>query len=51
MTKPTDYPHSLSKLLFLFSSGTGIHSRNNQLQADQYAAEGFVVVMPDQCDS
>lgn len=49
ITKPSDYPHSPSKLLLLLSSGTGIHSVNNQLQADKYASEGFLVVMPDQC--
>ncbi|KAI4193910.1 MAG: hypothetical protein LQ350_008086 [Teloschistes chrysophthalmus] len=48
ITKPSDYPHLPSKLLLLLSSGTGIHSKNNQLQADKYASEGFVVVMPDQ---
>ncbi|KAL8692425.1 MAG: hypothetical protein Q9218_002546 [Villophora microphyllina] len=48
ITKPSDYPHSPSKLLLFLSSGTGIHSKNNQLQADRYASEGFVVVMPDQ---
>ena len=26
-----------------------MHSVNNQLQADMYASEGFLVVMPDQC--
>ncbi|MCJ1434787.1 hypothetical protein MMC27_004157 [Xylographa pallens] len=48
ITKPSDYPHSPSKLLLFLSSGTGISSTNNQLQADQYASEGFLVVMPDQ---
>ncbi|KAL6714739.1 hypothetical protein ACLMJK_008164 [Lecanora helva] len=48
ITKPSDYPHLPSKLLLFLSSGTGIHSKNNQLQADKYAAEGFLVVMPDQ---
>ncbi|KAL9580992.1 MAG: hypothetical protein Q9212_004160 [Teloschistes hypoglaucus] len=48
ITKPSDYPHLPSKLLLLLSSGTGIYSKNNQLQADKYASEGFVVVMPDQ---
>lgn len=48
MTKPADYPHSPSKLLLLLSSGTGIHSTNNKLQADKYAAEGYLVIMPDQ---
>ncbi|KAL8950481.1 MAG: hypothetical protein Q9222_003497 [Ikaeria aurantiellina] len=48
ITKPSDYPHLPSKLLLYLSSGTGIHSTNNQLQADKYASEGYVVVMPDQ---
>lgn len=48
VTKPADYPHSPSKLLLLLTGGTGVHSINNQLQADRYAAEGFLVVMPDQ---
>ena len=48
ISKPRDYPHSPSKLLLFLSSATGIHSTNNQLQADKYAAEGFLVVMPDQ---
>lgn len=48
ITKPSDYPHLPSKLLIFLSSGTGIRSTNNQLQADKYASEGFLVVMPDQ---
>ncbi|KAL9129150.1 MAG: hypothetical protein Q9217_002325 [Psora testacea] len=48
IAKPSDYPHLPSKLLLFLSSGTGIHSKNNQLQADKYASEGFLVVMPDQ---
>lgn len=48
ISKPSDYPHSPSKLLLLLTSGTGVHSINNQLQADKYASEGYVVVMPDQ---
>ena len=32
----------------LLTGGTGVHSVNNQIQADKYAAEGFLVVMPDQ---
>ncbi|MCJ1442879.1 MAG: hypothetical protein MMC23_003376 [Stictis urceolatum] len=47
VTRPSDYPHSPSKLLLLLSSGTGIQSTNNQLQADAFAQENFVVVMPD----
>lgn len=48
IAKPSDYPHSPSKLLLLLTGGTGIKSTNNQLQADKYASEGFLVVMPDQ---
>ncbi|CAK4031024.1 alpha beta-hydrolase [Lecanosticta acicola] len=48
IAKPADYPHAGSKLLLLLTGGTGIHSTNNQLQADRFAAEGFLVVMPDQ---
>lgn len=48
ITKPAEYPHSPSKLLLLLTGGTGIHSTNNQLQADMFAERGYVVVMPDQ---
>ena len=48
ISKPTSYPSSPAKLLLLLTSGTGIHSTNNQLQADKFASEGYVVVMPDQ---
>lgn len=48
VTKPADYPHQPSKLLLLLTGGTGIHSTNNQLQADKFAGKGFLVVMPDQ---
>ena len=48
VSKPSDYPHSPSRLLLLLTGGTGVHSINNQLQADKYASEGYVVVMPDQ---
>ncbi|KAH7390721.1 Alpha/Beta hydrolase protein [Pyrenochaeta sp. MPI-SDFR-AT-0127] len=51
VAKPADYPHSPSKLLLLLSGGTGIKSTNNQLQADRYASEGYLVVMPDQFDN
>ncbi|KAI9681121.1 MAG: hypothetical protein M1817_002403 [Caeruleum heppii] len=47
ITKPSDYPHSPSKLLLFLTNGVGLHSINNQLQADKYASEGFLVVMPD----
>jgi len=48
ISKPADYPSSPGKLLLLLTGGTGVHSINNQLQADMYAREGFVVIMPDQ---
>ncbi|SMQ48567.1 unnamed protein product [Zymoseptoria tritici ST99CH_3D7] len=48
IAKPADYPHSPCKLLLLLTGGTGLHSKNNQIQADKYAEEGFLVVMPDQ---
>ena len=49
VSKPSDYPQTAAKLLLLLSSGTGVHSKNNQIQADRFAAEGYLVVMPDQC--
>ena len=48
VSKPADYPHAPSKVLLLLTGGTGVRSTNNQLQADMFASEGFVVVMPDQ---
>lgn len=48
VSKPADYPTTPGKLLLLLTGGTGVHSVNNQLQADTFAKEGFVVVMPDQ---
>ncbi|KAJ4375193.1 hypothetical protein N0V83_002277 [Neocucurbitaria cava] len=51
VAKPADYPHAPSKLLLLLTGGTGVKSTNNQLQADKYASEGFLVVMPDQFDN
>ena len=47
VSKPTDYPHSPARLLLLLTGGTGLHSVNNQIQADKFASEGFVVAMPD----
>ncbi|KAH7148613.1 Alpha/Beta hydrolase protein [Dactylonectria macrodidyma] len=47
ISKPADYPHAPSRLLLLLTGGTGIKSINNQIQADKYAAEGFLVLMPD----
>ena len=48
ISKPADYPNSPAKLLLLLTAGTGVHSTNNQIQADMFAQEGFVVIMPDQ---
>ncbi|KAI1332898.1 Alpha/Beta hydrolase protein [Xylariaceae sp. FL0255] len=50
LTKPEAYPSNPSKLLLLLPAGTGIKSTNNQLQADKFASEGFVTVMPDLFD-
>lgn len=47
ISKPADYPHAPARLLLLLTGGTGLKSVNNQLQADKFASEGFVVVMPD----
>lgn len=47
ISKPSDYPHAPARLLLLLTGGTGMLSTNNQIQADMYANEGFVVVMPD----
>ncbi|KAF2012212.1 alpha/beta-hydrolase [Aaosphaeria arxii CBS 175.79] len=51
IAKPSDYPHSPSKLLLLLTGGTGVQSTNNQLQADKFASEGYLVLMPDQFDN
>jgi dienelactone hydrolase len=48
VSKPADYPNTPAKLLLLLTPGTGVHSPNNQIQADMFAAEGFLVIMPDQ---
>ena len=47
ISRPSDYPHASARLLLLLTGGTGMLSTNNQIQADMYADEGFVVVMPD----
>ncbi|KAI7788217.1 dienelactone hydrolase [Diaporthe eres] len=47
ISKPSDYPHAPARLLLLLTGGTGVKSTNNQIQADRFASEGFVVVMPD----
>jgi dienelactone hydrolase len=48
VTKPADYPHAPSKLLLFLTGGTGIHALANKLQADAYAEQGYLVIMPDQ---
>ncbi|KAI1623636.1 Alpha/Beta hydrolase protein [Exophiala viscosa] len=48
ISKPADYPNAPAKLLLLLTAGTGVHSINNQVQADIFAEQGFVVIMPDQ---
>ncbi len=48
ISKPADYPSTPARLLLLLTGGTGINSINNQLQADRFASEGFLVCMPDQ---
>ncbi|KAL2264694.1 hypothetical protein VTJ83DRAFT_7204 [Remersonia thermophila] len=47
ISKPADYPHAPARLLLLLTGGTGLHSVNNQIQADRFASEGYLVVMPD----
>jgi dienelactone hydrolase len=47
LTKPDSYPSDPSKLLLLLTGGTGLPSANNQIQADKFAQEGYVVIMPD----
>ncbi|KAL1860487.1 hypothetical protein VTK73DRAFT_7300 [Phialemonium thermophilum] len=50
ISKPTGYPETPARLLLLLTGGTGLLSTNNQIQADKFAQEGFVVVMPDLFD-
>lgn len=47
ISKPADYPHAPARLLLLLTGGTGIKSVNNQIQADRFAGEGYLVLMPD----
>lgn len=47
VSKPSDYPTTPARLLLLLTNGTGIHSPNNQAQADLFARAGYVVIMPD----
>ncbi|KAK9240438.1 hypothetical protein V1525DRAFT_394964 [Lipomyces kononenkoae] len=45
-TEPTDEAQGFS-ILLLLTNGLGIESVNNQLLADEFAREGYFVVMPD----
>ncbi|KAF3761124.1 alpha/beta-hydrolase [Cryphonectria parasitica EP155] len=47
VSKPSEYPHVPARLLLLLTGGTGLKSANNQIQADRFASEGYLVVMPD----
>ncbi|KAK4164807.1 protein AIM2 [Cladorrhinum sp. PSN259] len=47
ISKPSTYPAAPARLLLLLTGGTGLLSTNNQLQADRFSEEGYVVVMPD----
>ncbi|KAK5956781.1 hypothetical protein OHC33_002269 [Knufia fluminis] len=47
VSKPSDYPSTPARLLLLLTNGTGIHSPNNQHQADMFARAGYLAVMPD----
>jgi hypothetical protein len=48
ISKPDGYPQTPARLLLLLTGGTGVHSINNQIQADKYAGHGYLVIMPDQ---
>lgn len=47
VSKPSEYPAKPARLLLLLTNGAGIHSRNNQYQADMFARQGYLVIMPD----
>lgn len=47
ISKPADYPTTSARLLLLLTNGTGVKSRNNQFQADLFARNGYLVIMPD----
>lgn len=50
ISKPSDYPTTPARLLILLPTGAGIHSQNNQHQADLFARRGYLTVMPDLFD-
>ncbi|KAI5821080.1 hypothetical protein BZA77DRAFT_298667 [Pyronema omphalodes] len=45
ISKPAD--NTDAKLLLLLTNGVGVHSVNNQVQADHFARIGYFVAMPD----
>lgn len=47
ITKPNSYPTSPARLLLLLTNGVGVHSPNNQRQADLFARQGYLTIMPD----
>lgn len=47
ISKPNSYPTSPARLLLLLTNGVGVHSPNNQRQADLFARHGYLTVMPD----
>lgn len=47
ISTPSDYPTTPAKLLLLLSNGAGHRSINNQLQADLFARQGYLTIMPD----
>jgi len=46
ISKPADTDVG-TRLLVLLTNGVGVHSVNNQVQADHFAKAGYFVVMPD----
>lgn len=47
ISKPADAGTQETSLLLLLTNGVGVHSPNNQVQADHFAKAGYFVVMPD----
>ncbi|KAG0636559.1 Alpha/Beta hydrolase protein [Tuber brumale] len=47
VSKPEGVFSSTARLVLLLTGGTGITAKTNQIQADHFAREGYLVVMPD----
>lgn len=47
ISKASDHSCTMNKFLLFLTGATGLHSVNNQIQADKFAQEGFLVVLPD----